>query len=161
MADPGKLCPNGSCRNRRTCRTLTPACLSRCLKMDLEAQLVALSILWAATLVFTEKIYSVKQRKVSLSTSKFKRRTDFQEALLLGIHQHVWGFKPWGYSSSYFLLWGICANDHLYKSLRTDPSGVLELKIIMFLFSHQPISFSCSTFPVMPCLKIGLATPLI
>lgn len=57
--------------------------------MDLEAQLVALSILWAATLVFTEKIYSVKQRKVSLSTSKFKRRTDFQEALLLGIHQHV------------------------------------------------------------------------
>lgn len=159
MADPGRLCPNGSCRNRRTCRTLTPVCLSRCLKMDLEAQLVELSVWWAATLAFTEKICSVTQRKVS--RANLKEEPDFQEALLLGIHQHLWALKPWGYSSSYFLLWGICARHHLYPSLHTDPSSALELKIIVFLFSHQPISFSCSTSPVMPSLKIGLATPLI
>lgn len=54
--------------------------------MDLEAQLVELSVWWAATLAFTEKICSVTQRKVS--QANLKEEPDFQEALLLGIHQH-------------------------------------------------------------------------
>lgn len=77
LADPHRLSPNGPWRNRRICRTLTSACLPRCLKTDLKPQLVELSAWWAATLVFTEQICNVAQRKVSLSASKFKRRASF------------------------------------------------------------------------------------
>lgn len=36
-----------------------------------------------------------------------------------------------------FLLWGTCASHHVYTSFHTDPWAAWELKIIIFLFSHQ------------------------